>query len=59
MMGEECSLPQDVSTAELCTNREQDIAPYPFTTWVRDTLEVAYDYAEQRPTGNDYMILRQ
>ena len=42
MMGEECSLPQDLSTAELLANREQDIAPHPFTTWVRDALEVAY-----------------
>ena len=41
MMGEECSLPQDVSAAELRTNREQDIAPHPFATWVRDALEVA------------------
>ena len=29
MMGEECSLPQDVSTAELRANREQEIAPHP------------------------------
>ena len=36
MMGEECSLPQDVSTDELCTNREHDVAPHPFATWVRD-----------------------
>ena len=43
MMGEECSLPQDVSTAELRTHREHDISLHPFTTWVRDTLEVAYD----------------
>ena len=42
MMGEECSLPQDVSTDELRTNREQDVAPHPFATWVRHTLEVAY-----------------
>ena len=44
MMGEECSLPQDVSTDELRTNREQDVAPHPFATWVRDALEVAYDH---------------
>ena len=43
MMGEECSLPQDVNTEELCAQREQDIAPHPFATWVRDALEVAYD----------------
>ena len=43
MMGEECSLPQDVSTAELRTHREHDTSPHPFTTWVRDALEVAYD----------------
>ena len=38
MMGEECSLPQDVSTDELRTNREYDVAPHPFA------LEVAYDH---------------
>ena len=47
MMGEECSLPQDVSTAELRPNREQDIAPHPFATWVRDALEVAYDHGRE------------
>ena len=44
MMGEECSLPQDISTDELRTNREHDVAPHPFATWVRDALEVAYDH---------------
>ena len=44
MMGEECSLPQDVSMDELRTNREHDVAPHPFATWVRDALEVAYDH---------------
>ena len=44
MMGEECLLPQDVSTAELRTQRENDVAPHPFATWVRDALEVAYDH---------------
>ena len=44
MMGEECSLPQDASTAELRTQRENDVAPHPFATWVRDALEVAYDH---------------
>ena len=43
MMGEECSLPQDLSTPELRTNREHDVSPHPFATWVRDALEVAYD----------------
>ena len=47
MMGEECSLPQDVSTAELCANREQDIAPHPFATWVRDALEIAYGHVRE------------
>ena len=47
MMGEECSLPQDVSTDELRTNREQDVAPHPFATWVQDALEVAYDHVRQ------------
>ena len=46
-MGEECSLPQDVSTDELRTNREEDVAPHPFATWVRDALEVAYDHVRQ------------
>ena len=44
MMGEECSLPQDVSTDELRTNREHDVAPHPFATWVRDALEVTYGH---------------
>ena len=44
MMGDECSLPQDVSTDELRTNREHDVVPHPFATWVRDALEVAYDH---------------
>ena len=44
MMDEECSLPQDVSTDELRTNREHDVAPHPFATWVRDALEVAYNH---------------
>ena len=44
MMGEECSLPQDVSTDELRTSRENGIAPHPFATLVRDALEVAYDH---------------
>ena len=44
MMGKECSLPQDVSTDELRTHREHDVAPHPFATWVRDALEVAYDH---------------
>ena len=44
MMSEECSLPQDVSTDELRTNREHDVASHPFATWVRDALEVAYDH---------------
>ena len=47
MMGEECLLPQDVSTAELRTSREHDILPHPFTTWVRDALEVAYDHVRE------------
>ena len=44
MMGEECSLPQDVSTDELRTNREHDVAPHAFATWVCDALGVAYDH---------------
>ena len=47
MMGEECSLPHDVSTSELRTNREHDISPHPFATWVRDAFEVAYDHVRE------------
>ena len=47
MMSEECSLPQDVSTAELRTSREHDISSHPFATWVRDALEVAYDHVRE------------
>ena len=32
MMGEECSLTQDISTEELRTNREHDKSPHPFAT---------------------------
>ena len=38
MMAEECSLSQDVSTAELRASRENDVAPHPFATWVQDAL---------------------
>ena len=44
MMGKACSLPHDVNTDELRTHQEQDVAPHPFATWVRDALEVAYDH---------------
>ena len=44
MLGEECSLPQDVSSSELRTNQDHDILLHPFATWVRDALEVAYDH---------------
>ena len=47
MMEEECSLPQDVSTSELRTNREHDKLPHPFATWVRGALEVAYDHVRE------------
>ena len=46
-MGEECSLPQDVSNAKLRTHLEQDISPHPFATWVRDALQVAYDHVRE------------
>ena len=32
------------SRVELRTNREHDVAPHPFATWVRDAPEVAYDH---------------
>ena len=60
MMGEECSLPQDVNTEELRARREQDIAPHPFATWVRDAYDhVDIHYSAQLPEGNDYMTPRQ
>ena len=43
MMGEECSLPHDVTTEELRSSRDNEMAPHPFAAWVRDALEVAYD----------------
>ena len=43
MMGEECSLPQDLNTEELRSSRENEVPPHPFAAWVRDALEVAYD----------------
>ena len=46
-MGVECFLPQDVSTAELTTNREHDTSPHLLAIWVRDTLEVAYDHVRE------------
>ena len=47
MIGEECSLPQDVSTSELRTNWEHDKSPHPFATWVCNALEVAYDHVRE------------
>ena len=47
MMGEECSLPQDISTPELRMNRERDVSSHLFATWVRDALEVAYDHVRE------------
>ena len=47
MMGEECSLPQDVSTCKLRVNREHNKSPHPFATWVRDALEVAYVHVRE------------
>ena len=43
MMGEECSLPQDLNTEELRSSRENEVAPHPCAAWLRDALEVAYD----------------
>ena len=33
-----------ITTTELRTKRENDVAPHPFATWVRGALEVAYDH---------------
>ena len=53
-------LPQDVSTAELITKRENDVAPHPFATWVCDALEVAYDHVRGclRKTASQKTIVR-
>ena len=59
MMGEECSLPQDVSTDELRTHREHDVAPHPFATWVRDACQTYIHYNARLPDGNAYMTSRQ
>ena len=32
---------------ELRTNREHDVSPHPFATWVRDALEVASDHVRE------------
>ena len=48
MMGEECSIPQDVSTSELRANWEHDKSPHPFATWIlQDALDVAYDHVRE------------
>ena len=70
MMGEECSLPQDVSTAELRKNREHDVSPNPFATLVRSLLWFGTLWRlhmtmfvnrliGQRPAGNDCMTRKQ
>ena len=60
MMGEECSLPQDVSTSELRTNGEHDKSPHPFASWIRDVLKVAYDHVRELllPDVSSYTMLR-
>ena len=52
MKGEECSLPPNVSTSELRTNREYDISRHTllrlgFMPGVHDALEVAYDHVQE------------
>ena len=64
MMGEECSLPQDVSTAELRTNREIDTSPHPFavgygTPWRSLMITFASHFIGRRPAGNGYTTLRR
>ena len=63
MMGEECSLPQDVTTEELRSSRENEVAPHPFAAWMRDALEshtIRFDihYTGQLPSGSGYMKSR-
>ena len=55
MMGEECSLPRDVSTPELRTNREHDVSPHPFATWKLHMTMCKTHLIGQRLTGNDCM----
>ena len=63
MMGEECSLPQYVSTDELRTNWEHDVVPHPFATWVRTLWKLhmitcAIRYIARPPDGRDYTTLK-
>ena len=59
MMGEECSLPQDVDTEELRTNREHDVAPHPFATWVRKLLMTMLDIRYIAPPPTEALMRRQ
>ena len=63
MMGEECSFPQDVSTDELRTNREHDVAHIHLLhgcvmLWRSHTTTFDNPYIEQPPGGSGYMISR-
>ena len=62
MMGEECSLPQDVSTAELWTKRENDIAPHLLSGfgihWKSPMTTFGIPFRKRQPAGNDYTTPR-
>ena len=61
MMGEECSLPQDVTTEELRTSREHDVAPTPLlcgcgTLWRLPMTKLDMHYIVQPPGVNDCIM---
>ena len=63
MMGEECSLPQDVSTAELRTSREHDIRLIPSLLgfgmpWKSIMTMFGNRFIGRRPAGNGCMTLK-
>ena len=60
MMGEECSLPQDVTTEELRANREHDVAPTLSlygceTLWRLPMTTLDIRYIVRPPGGNAYI----
>ena len=61
MMGEECSLPQDVTTDELRTNREHDTRSQPGCgmLWKSPMIILDIHYNARPHDGNAYMTSRQ
>ena len=62
MMGEECSLPHDVSTAELAGNTtfRRIRLPLGYETLWKSHMTMCVSHSKgQQPAGNGYMILRR